>query len=237
MSNYVFLDFDGVLFDSLKEAYVLCKYAYDGTDLFASVVPKDYDLFYRYKFLVYNSWQYYYLMKLLPQGLSDEELIEAYKKELENRDIEAEQNFDKRFYSARQVLMEKHAYYWDRLETPFPFALLIKQKAEAGDIRPIIVSKKNKQAIIHRLNQAGVDIPAEDIFGREELLTYESKAQFINSYMNQNGIERAFFVDDNSNNLEPCNSYNNITPLLAGWGNIAIGEKGLTSYEIMEIIS
>ena len=56
------------------------------------------------------------------------------------------------------------------------------------------------------------------------------------SYLNQNGIEKAYFIDDNSNNLKACENYQNITPLLAAWGNIAMGEKGLSSAEILEMI-
>ena len=40
-------------------------------------------------------------------------------------------------------------------------------------------------------------------------------------------------MDDNSNNLVPCEKYPQITGLLAGWGNIAIGEIGLTAEEVI----
>jgi lipoprotein-releasing system permease protein len=47
----------------------------------------------------------------------------------------------------------------------------------------------------------------------------------------------AYFVDDNSNNLLPCKAYPQIVPLLAGWGNIAIDETGLTCEQVINRIS
>lgn len=226
--KYLFLDFDGVLFDTLKEAYLLCRYAFDGTDYFEPVDDKEYDKLYRYKFLVYNSWQYYYLMKLIRENLSDSELISEYEVCLKNRDLDSEKAFDEKYYYARRDLMENHHDFWDRLETPFPFFSFIKDEK---DFVPVIVSKKNKRAIEYRLSQYGLNDAV--IFGKDELAGYETKADFMAEYMEKSGIKTAYFVDDNSNNLEPCKNYPQIIPLLAGWGNIAIGEIGLTAEEVI----
>ena len=77
-----------------------------------------------------------------------------------------------------------------------------------------------------------------EFFGytKEELLPYSTKAAFMNEYMSMNNIKEAYFVDDNSNNLTPCNQYPQIKPLLAGWGNIAINETGLSAEDIVNIL-
>ncbi|MCR5265606.1 MAG: hypothetical protein K6E29_03320 [Cyanobacteria bacterium RUI128] len=232
--NYVFLDFDGVLFDTLREAYILCRYAYDGTDYFEPVNEEEYKKLYRYKFLVYNSWHYYYLMSLIRQNLTDSELIAEYKKLLNNRDTKAEKLFDEKYYSARKDLMENHHDFWDKLESPFQFFYELKQHTDG--LHTPIVSKKNKKAIIYRLSQYGLNLDENQIFGKDELEGYATKADFIAEYININRINRAYFIDDNSNNLKPCEKFPEITPLLAGWGNIAIEEKGLSYNEIINII-
>ena len=230
----VFLDFDGVLFDTLKEAYLLCRYAYRGTDYFEPIDEAEYKKLYRYKFLVYNSWQYYYLMTLIEKNLSDFELISEYEKCLDNRDLRTEEEFDKKYYSARRDLMENHHDFWDKLETPFPF---FSELMKYGDkYLPVIVSKKNKPAIKYRLNQYGMELSEDGIVGKDELAGYETKADFMAEYMQKNGIKTAYFVDDNSNNITPCKNYPQITPLLAGWGNIAIGEVGLTCDEVIDCL-
>jgi len=231
----VFLDFDGVLFDTLKEAYVLCRYAYLGVDVFEPVDEAVYKLFYRYKFLVYNSWQYYYVMKLLTDGIRDDNLfINMYQKYMNNRDKNSEEIFDDKYLKMRIELMDKYSDFWNKLEEPFPFFYEIKQLYETNAIDVIIVSKKNKIAIQKRLKQYCLEIDNDKIFAKEELLPFSSKAEFIHKYMKDNNIRLSYFVDDNSNNIKPCLKYKNIRAFLAGWGNIAIGEKGLTVSEIVK---
>jgi len=45
------------------------------------------------------------------------------------------------------------------------------------------------------------------------------------------------FVDDNSHNLRPCEGIERLTCLLAGWGNIAIGESGMSAEEIIKFFT
>ena len=55
-------------------------------------------------------------------------------------------------------------------------------------------------------------------------------------YMNKNSVQRASFVDDNSNNLRPCKDIPNLKCLLAGWGNIAVDEVGLSCSDVINEI-
>ena len=236
MNRCLFLDFDGVLFDTLKEAYIICRYSYSGVDYFEPIDEGEYERFYRYKFLVYNSWHYYYIMTLLKENLSDDEFVSKYNNFLNNRDLEAEKIFDEKYYSARKDLMENHHEFWDRLETPFPFFECVKQIVSEGNFDVVIVSKKNKKAIMYRLNQHGLTLSEDKIYGRDELLKYDTKAEFIEEYMGLNNVALGYFVDDNSNNLDPCEDNPNIISLLAGWGNVAIGQVGLTPEEITEVL-
>ena len=234
----IFLDFDGVLFDTLREAFVLCRYAYLNIDILEAIDEKMYKNFYKFKFLVYNSWQYYYMMKLLTENnfTSDDDFINKYSNCLKNRDIKAEESFDKLYLEKRIDLMNNYSEYWNSLEKPFVFFSEIKRLFKENKINPIIVSKKNKFAIEYRLKQYGLELSQAQIYAKEELLPYSSKADFMAEYMLKNSIEEAYFVDDNSNNLRPCKKYQNIKPLLAGWGNIAINETGLTSEEIINLL-
>lgn len=234
----VFLDFDGVLFDTLREAFVLCRYAYADTNILETIDENIYKLFYRYKFLVYNSWQYYYLMKIITEKnfADDNGFIDLYNKCLANRDISAEEKFDERYLAKRIELMKNHTEYWNLLEKPFPFFDKIKELFAEGKITPIIVSKKNKFAIQHRMEQYGLNLNENKIFAKEELLPYTSKAEFMNKYMKENKIKNAVFVDDNSNNIKPCADCPEIVPVLAGWGNIAIDETGCNCEDVIKLI-
>ena len=69
MNNKVlFLDFDGVLFDTLKEVYLVNRRLYLGVDLFSEVDEKNYQLYSKYKYLVYNIWMFYYYNPILSES-------------------------------------------------------------------------------------------------------------------------------------------------------------------------
>lgn len=219
----LFLDFDGVLYDTLKEAYVLCRYVCLGTDVFAPIEKDIYDLFYKYKYLVYNSWQYLYLMK----SLEEKDIETSYKNLLKNRDLQLEEEFEKKYLKTRQWLIDKHPDYVDSLEEKFDFLDMVKTLDNKYDI--LIISRKNNFAIERK--KTGFKI-----VGKEELSGVINKSEFIEKYMNDNKVEKAFFVDDNSHNLIPCKHIPNLTCILAGWGNIAIGEKGYSQREAFETL-
>ena len=45
----IFLDFDGVLFDTAKEAYILSRYAYYDINPFEQINSEEYTIFYKNK--------------------------------------------------------------------------------------------------------------------------------------------------------------------------------------------
>ena len=220
----LFLDFDGVLYDTLKEAYILCRYVCNNIDLFAPIEQDIYSKFYKYKYLVFNSWQYLYLMK----SITSKDIISSYNSFLQNRDLKQEEDFEDKYLKARKWLLDNHSDYVDKLESKFPFLDMVKNLQNKYDI--LIVSRKNNFAI-QRKNTGF------KIYGKEELSNVIDKAEFIEKYMKDNNVEKGFFIDDNSHNLTPCENIPNLTCLLAGWGNIAINEKGLSQEEIYQILN
>lgn len=226
----VFLDFDGVLFDTLKEAYVLCRHVSWGTDIFAPIEPEIYSKFYRYKFLVFNSWQYFYLMKIIKEynNLSDEEFISKYNYFINHRIKDEEDLFEKVYMEKRKWLIENHPEYVDKLEEKFPFLDMINT-LDRNKYDILIVSRKNSFAI----RRKGIDYK---IIGKEELSNVVNKSEFLEKYIEKNKPEKAYFVDDNSHNLTPCKNINNLTCILAGWGNIGIEEIGYTQEEAFNLI-
>ncbi len=220
----LFLDFDGVLYDTLKEAYILCRYVCNNIDLFAPIEQDIYSKFYKYKYLVFNSWQYLYLMK----SITSDNIISSYNSFLQNRDLKQEEDFEDKYLKARKWLLDNHSDYVDKLESKFPFLDMVKKLQNKYDI--LIVSRKNNFAI-QRKNTGF------KIYGKEELSNVIDKAEFIEKYMKDNNVEKGFFIDDNSHNLTPCENIPNLTCLLAGWGNIAINEKGLSQEEIYQILN
>ena len=205
----LFVDFDGVLYDTLKEAFVLCRYVCDGIDLFTSIEQDVYKMFYKYKFLVYHSWQYLYLWR----AIKSDNIQQTYNTLLTQRDLQAEDKFETEYLKARKDLINNHPEYVDKLEEKFPFLDMLQTLKNKYDI--IILSRKNTFAI-ERKNTGF------KIIGKEELSNVENKSDFIAEYMKKNHIEKAYFIDDNSHNLTPCKNIPNLTCILTLFINICI---------------
>ena len=231
----LFLDFDGVLFDTLKEVYLINRYIYKGIDLFDKVDEANYELFSKYKYLVYNIWMFYYYNPLIFNNC--ENIIDNFINALSKRNIKAEEDFCNDFLKVRANLVKNNYDFWKNLETPYEFFYEIKKLYEEKNPKILIVSKKNKTSIIERFNSYNFNISNDDIYAREILDKYSTKGEFINEYMNKNGFDEAIFVDDNNNNLKTCDNYSNITQILALWGNSQPNLKGYNQAQAIDKIN
>jgi phosphoglycolate phosphatase-like HAD superfamily hydrolase len=228
----LFLDFDGVLFDTLKEVYLVNRCLYKGIGLFDEVNKENYALYSKYKYLVYNIWMFYYYNPLLFDGCDN--IANEFHNALLNRNIEKENAFCNEFLKIRADLVKNNYDFWKSLETPYDFFFEIKKLYE--EIKPeiVVVSKKNKAAIVERFHSYGFNLPEDKVFAREVLDKYSTKGEFMVEYMAQNGFESAVFVDDNNNNLKTCNNYPQIRQILALWGN---AQPNLDGYNQEEAFS
>ena len=67
------------------------------------IIEEDvYAKFYKYKYLVFNSWQYLYLT----QAINSENVADKYNELLQNRDLKQEQEFDERYLKTRKWLLK-----------------------------------------------------------------------------------------------------------------------------------
>ncbi len=237
-NKILFLDFDGVLFDTLREVYLVNRCQYLGSSFFSDIDEENYKLYYKYKFLVYNIWMFYYFNPIIFSSVSEDRIIPAFRESLLNRDKVGEEKFCEEFLKIREDLIKDYYDFWQNLEKPYDFFFEIKKLYENDKINMVIASKKNKTSIIKRFKYYNLDFDEKKVFAREILNNYPSKADFFVEYMRKNNYNNAVFVDDNVNNIMPCKKYKNIKTILALWGNTAPSSVGYTQKEaIIEIIN
>lgn len=220
----LFLDFDGVLFDTLREVYLVGRCLHFGKSFFDEIDEKNYALYSKYKYLVYNIWMFYYYNPLIFGGCDDVE--SCFFEALLKRNIEVERDFCDKFLNLRADLVKNNYDFWKNLEKPYEFFWEIKKLYESKSPDIVIVSKKNKTSIEERFQSYGFNLPSSAIFAREVLDKYPSKAEFMAEYMKEKGYLKALFADDNYNNLKSCDNYPQIGQILALWGNSQPGLKG-----------
>lgn len=206
----IFLDFDGVLSDSVKEAYILARYAYLNISPFEPIDENEFANFRAFRPQITNSWQYCFFF---------------------NSDEKNTEKFNQKFLSMRKELMTKHHDFWQTLETPTPFLFkineFIKQKPEHFKI----LSTKNRDAIVEKLKYCNIDFNPEFIYDKKDLLN-TTKGEFIHSLNLKNSI----LIDDSEENLETCKKYPQIKTYLTTWGYAKNPQNGLNEDEILEII-
>ncbi len=235
MNKVLFLDFDGVLFDTLKEVYLISRFIALGKEFLDEIDKENYALFSKYKYLVYNIWMFYYFNPLIFENHKEEDIIPNYTQALLNRDEMKERMFCNNFLQARRQLVNNHFDFWRNLETPYEFFYEIKKLYDSDSKNIVIISKKNKNSIIERFKTYDFNIEPEFIFAREVLDNYSSKGEFINEYLGKHNINSAIFVDDNMNNLKTVQN-NSVKTILALWGNTAPSDTGYTQDEAIKEI-
>jgi len=229
----VFLDFDGVLFDSVKEAYLLTRFAYKGIEIKTPIDKSEYSKFRKYRYLITKSWHFYYIFKLISNNVSDNEFERKYYEYMNNAEESLASEFDEKYVKARKDLMKSDFEFWDNLDSPFEFFFEIKELAKDKNYKFIILTNKKRLPVKNKLEKYSL---SAKLFANEELQNFSSKGEFIQKYMKNNKIKKCYFVDDSTDNINSCLKYNNIKCVLAGWGYINPAQNGYSKEEVIEIL-
>ena len=232
--NTIFLDFDGVLFDTVLESYLLARYAYFDIEPFEKINEKEYELFHSVRYLITHSWHYYYIMKLIGDGVNIEDFPQEYRNTVSRRNEKIDSEFDKKFQVKRKDLIENHFDFWNKLDKPYPFFDKIKPLAEKLNI--IIVSTKNEEAILRHCKDYGLNIEEKNVIGKTKLKQYGSKKEFLEYYIRENKIDKSIFIDDAISTIKNCSNIQNLNVSCANWGYVADKSDGLNEVEILKII-
>lgn len=219
-SNYLAIDFDGVIADSIEECYVVgfnafVEYKGKGnkiTDLSHSD-PKDMAEFRQLRNFIRSGEDYVYIQLAL----------------LEKTSIQTQQDFDHfttekahlkhtffdLFYQEREWLSAQYPKMWIQLN---PLYRGMKEfiNRYANQARFAIISTKT-QPFVHRILEGhGIAIPIQRIFQVE---CNRSKSDIIMDLLKRNGLEPAHFIfmDDQVETLIQL-KHKGVDCYLAGWG-------------------
>ena len=102
ISRAVFIDFDGVLFDTVREVYAVSMLALNRSTRIIDInfESKHCEKFNQLRYLVGPAWNYYYVMQAVdkePLG-SSSDLKKEYKNLLNQQTEEVHTSFEKKFF-------------------------------------------------------------------------------------------------------------------------------------------
>ena len=207
----IFLDFDGVICDSIDEAFVSSWLAYsDYRDRETrSILLADYSSFRSYRPFIRGGADY-----MLVQLCIDTNVHLATQEEFDAQaEIIGEVGMDeyhRQFYSARSRLLEKDRAYWLKLNRIYPRVL---QPLRAVSSQAWILTTKDAGFAHEIVMSKGFDWPRDRIICSGK----ERKVRIIEEILGEN--ETAVFVDDQIDHFsEPVDP--RISCYLAAWGYV-----------------
>lgn len=210
------LDFDGVLFDTAKEAYIVANKAYFNNTVEQNVLNR-YSQFLLLRPFVVSAWQYLLVFDLISEDLDNKALLEKYKQQSVFEPTPRDRDFEYKFNNVRGDMANTSKNKWLDLHEPYTFFRLIRPILIKCPQYFQIVSTKNKKFILELLFNQGIHWEGDRIWGRDKFEECgHSKAEVLKSYADSNAS--ILFIDDSHKHLNEVRLLNNVEVMSADWG-------------------
>jgi CMP-N-acetylneuraminic acid synthetase/phosphoglycolate phosphatase-like HAD superfamily hydrolase len=229
--SIIFLDFDGVIVDSAKEAYAMALLS---TGRIKTLSELDLESDHAKRFLnqrchIGPAWNYYYLLKAI-----DENKDELFSELLPNGAGKEAKKFQEHFFATRQVIRN---HFWDEwlalnelYEGSRAFIDLINQNNNI-----VIVTTKDAPSVKALLGKYGTDREVT-IYDAKAYEDFGCKSLFIDDYIKSNCIKKSLFIDDSMSHLEKCNWVENLNTIQAKWGYLPQEDYSDNKEEVIDLI-
>jgi phosphoglycolate phosphatase-like HAD superfamily hydrolase len=219
------LDFDGVVCDGLIEYFEVAWRTY--CQIWSPVddtLPDDLALrFYRLRPVIETGWEMPILIKALIAGFSDAQILQSWT--TITAEILAANNLEAKAVSTqldnlRDEWIEKDLDGWLSLHRFYPGVIERLKITLETQVQLYIVTTKEGRFVKQLLQQEGVNLPSENIFGKEvKRPKYATLRELIKKANTQ--TVNLWFVEDRLKTLQLVqqqSDLNHIKLFLADWG-------------------
>jgi len=217
MRSGLFLDFDGVLCDSVAECYVSSWIAfferYRGEQV-SHVSIDHYRRFRAYRPYIRRGEDYLLMHSLIMDNVPISSQVD-FDAAVGRAGTEHMATYRALLYTVREDLVQQSLEKWRALHTPYA-GVLERLRLLARDPRVWIVSTKRQEFIIRVLEGWGIRWPVERI----SMPVSKTKMEIVESTVAVKKLTDALFVDDHEDDLD-CRPDSSIACRLAAWGHVA----------------
>lgn len=210
----VALDFDGTLWDSVHECFILTREAYEKLGWAFPSIDGLEETFTRARFFARTGDDFYLLIKWIeehpdrdPLTMTPEE-EETLRKTNGNRMV-----FEKAFYAAREEWREKRFQEWCDLQKPYPGMVEQLRKIQKRFSRAVISTTKDAESVKKLLAIYNITL---DVLGRE-ITVDKAKQMNVIASTYRTPLNQIIFVDDLLDHVRLVKSLG-VKGALAGWG-------------------
>ena len=235
MNTIYFLDFDGVICDSILECFISSYIGY--YHIYRNEKPEAMDIERYKKFIALRPFirrgaDYLLLHEILDAGVRCASQRE-FDQILKDSGQELSDLFHEYFYQVRDDLLEKQREYWLSLNKLYK-PLIPHMSGWAASPRVYILSTKKAEFIREILLFNGINWPLERIIYSSN----RSKNEIICQTVSENNASDAFFIDDQIDHFKGIDDPR-ISTALAVWGYIQqewLHQTRVPAYQINDLI-
>jgi phosphoglycolate phosphatase-like HAD superfamily hydrolase len=201
MKEAIFLDFDGVIVDSIRECYIISFNSYYDIDDFKYDKQAYEDLFYKYRYLAGPVYQFMSLHNMLEKvintDLNESESIELFNKIDSEYSLELKKQYEYTFFQNRK-LYKKNMKDWLNLHELTEFGKSIQQLEDST--HHYIITTKDKDSV--KLLCDYFSICINNIFSKDDYNSIGSKGEIISNFLDRSEYESVVFIDDSVKHLD-----------------------------------
>ncbi len=204
----VFLDFDGVIVDSLEEWYHIGVLAYYGID---KAIPdrQHKELYQDNCHFLYSDADEYCLLKAL-----DHKQIKSFDKIRQQVSQQEVDVYSKKFKKIRKFYQNNHLNWWCDLHSLTDYGKTLTNQKNTKN--SFILTRKNMDDVLILKNYFNIKIPDLKVFDYSHSVKYGGKVDFIERFLDRHlDYNKAILVDDKIENL--CES-SKVKCYFADWG-------------------
>jgi CMP-N-acetylneuraminic acid synthetase/phosphoglycolate phosphatase-like HAD superfamily hydrolase len=229
--SIIFLDFDGVIVDSAKEAYAMAMLT---TGRIRTLSELDLSSEHASRFLkqrchIGPAWNYYYLLKSIDE---DKDLV--FLDLLPNEAGKDAKKFQEQFFATRQVIRN---HFWDDW-------LGLNEIYKGSNVFIDLINENSNIVIVTTKDSPTVKVLLEKYGVEREITIYDAKAYedfgckslFIDDYIKRNYIKTSLFIDDSISHLNKCNWVENLNTIQAKWGYVLSDDYRDNKEEVVDSI-
>jgi len=244
MDKAVFLDFDGVLFDTVREAYLACLFAMEKIKRAEEVNydSGDFKIFEKYRYLIGPAWNYFYLLKIIGES-KEQNSINFRNKFLEyidNADLQDYKEFERKFFTARAYLQKKHENFWLKLNKPYNFLYKLDIFFKRYPNKFFIITTKDIATVIKLFKINSQSFNKENIYDKDKFEKFKTKSNIIKDIMKNKLIKNAIFIDDSRFHLSNCGELSGLKLIQPQWGYVSpddnVSNEDETLFRIKELL-
>lgn len=218
----IFLDFDGVLFDTVREAYavaVISSGRYNSIDEI-DFEAEHYQNFKKLRYLISPAWNYKYLLEELEVTNNVNLIKNNFLNSISNASKKDYEEFENNFFNTRNYLRKNHYEKWFRLNVPFTFLNEIEFLFYEYKHLIYIVTTKDKTTVLKLLLLEGIEFDEARVFDKENYEKFGSKKSIIESLISKE--TQSIFIDDSDKHIQDCLHMEGLKCFQPDWGYVGL---------------